>query len=135
MKHVLIVDEPAGGQVVVLESSTYLIGREPVCTIVLTAACVSRQHASLIRINRADGYHYRIFDGNSKGKLSTNGLIINGTKVPSWDLRDGDAIKFGEFTTATYRIATASEVAELTSGDRPSDVEPSHSKDATIYFQ
>lgn len=133
-KHVLVVEEPAGVQTVVLEAPAYVLGREPSCAIVLSDPCVSRQHASFVRIRSADGYRYRVFDGNSKGKLSKNGLLVNGDKVPSWDLSDGDTIQFGEHTTATYRTMTAAEVEALAAEGRPPAPDTSHSEDATMYM-
>lgn len=135
LEHVLLIEDPAGQQAVVLTAPTYVIGREPTCSIVLRAACVSRQHASLVRISGPNGYHYRIFDGNSKGKRSKNGLLIGGEKVSSWDLSDGDTIQFGEFTTATYRIATTSELAIHFSSDRAIAAAEAEPDDATVYLQ
>lgn len=133
-KHVLVVDEPAGVQTIVLDSPAYVIGREPSCAIVLSDPCVSRQHASFVRIRSSEGYRYRVFDGNSKGKLSKNGLLVNGDKVPSWDLNDGDVIQFGELTTATYRIVSDAEANALVNGNLTPAPDSAHSDDATVYL-
>jgi len=41
-----------------------------------------------------DTYFYRIVDGDSKGKPSANGMLING-RNPSHDLKNADEIVFG----------------------------------------
>jgi len=40
-----------------------------------------------------DTYFYRIVDGDSKGKPSANGMLINA--IPSHDLKNADEIVFG----------------------------------------
>ncbi|MEO1006563.1 MAG: FHA domain-containing protein, partial [Cyanobacteria bacterium J06638_38] len=49
-----------------------------------------------------DSNYYRIIDGNSEGKTSVNGLLINGKKVRFHDLKDGDKIIFGPQVEAVY---------------------------------
>jgi pSer/pThr/pTyr-binding forkhead associated (FHA) protein len=63
------------------------IGRDPVCQVVLPSTSVSRQHALI-----APSLHgYIITD------RSTNGLLVNGTKVHgSQQLGQGDVIRIGE---------------------------------------
>jgi pSer/pThr/pTyr-binding forkhead associated (FHA) protein len=102
--HLLIVEDNKGSQDYILDSPVYSIGRDPKCDIHLVSQFVSRRHATLIRFSNEDGtYYYRIVDGNSKGKLSANGLLVNGRKVQAHDLQDGDEVVFGPQVCAQYR--------------------------------
>jgi len=47
-------------------------------------------------------YSFRIIDGDLQGKRSTNGLIINGCRCFSHDLKHGDIIVFGGDVKARY---------------------------------
>lgn len=83
----------------------YTIGRDPNCDIRLSSYFVSRHHATLVRFpDEEDSYYYRIVDGNLKGKLSANGLLINGRKLQTHDLRSQDKIIFGPQTQAFYYL-------------------------------
>lgn len=54
---------------------------------------------------REDGSsYYRIVDGDAKGKLSANGLLINGRKLLAHDLRNEDEIVFGPQVRAIYYL-------------------------------
>lgn len=99
----LIINDDKGRQEIILENSTYSLGRDMRCDIVLHSQFVSRRHATLIKIADCDGGdRYRILDGGTDGKASANGLIINGQKVSIWDLEDGDKIFFGSQVYAVY---------------------------------
>lgn len=65
------------------EKATYVIGRQPECHIHYPNQCVSREHASL---RWHDGVWY-IVDENS-----SNGTYVNGQKVDTVRLRNGDAV-------------------------------------------
>lgn len=70
----------------------------------LQSQFVSRHHATLVRRLREDGsYYYRIIDGDSEGKVSVNGLLIEGRKVRFHDLKDGDKVIFGPQVHAIYQ--------------------------------
>jgi pSer/pThr/pTyr-binding forkhead associated (FHA) protein len=43
-------------------------------------------------------------DGDAKGKASSNGLMINGRKIPNHDLRNEDEIVFGPQVRAIYYL-------------------------------
>ncbi|MEM9216619.1 MAG: FHA domain-containing protein [Cyanobacteria bacterium P01_F01_bin.150] len=102
--HLLILEDDKGRREFALDSSIYTIGREPKCDIRLFSHFVSRRHATLVQVadDDGEGYHYRIVDGNLRGKASVNGLIINGRKSPAQNLENGDTITFGPGTKATY---------------------------------
>ncbi|MBD2093580.1 FHA domain-containing protein [Trichocoleus sp. FACHB-591] len=80
----------------VLDAPTYLIGRSPKCGIRFSSPYVSRRHATLVQRFREDGSnYYHIVDGSSKNRPSMNGSMINGYKLQSHDLEDGDVVVLG----------------------------------------
>ena len=91
-EHVLIVTDGKGHREIRLQDQTYSLGRGQQCNIILQSQFVSRHHATLIRRQEEDGNYYRIIDGNSEGKTSVNGLLVNGKKVRFHDLRNGDKV-------------------------------------------
>jgi len=102
-KHVLMVEDDKGRKEFILTKPLYSIGRDPACNIRLNSQFVSRRHATLLQLPKKDGsYCYRIVDGDAKGKTSSNGLIINGKKMPAHELRDKDEVVFGPQVKAVY---------------------------------
>jgi hypothetical protein len=62
-------------------------------------------------------YMFRLIDGNLQGKRSVNGLIVNGRRCFSHDLKHGDVIIFGGDVRVRYYATTnESDVSFLTSG-------------------
>jgi pSer/pThr/pTyr-binding forkhead associated (FHA) protein len=101
--HWLIVEDDKGRREFPLGGEIYSIGRAPNCDIRLYSLFVSRRHATLVRRQREDGSHYyRIVDGDLKGQSSSNGILINGKKIPSYDLENGDKVTFDPSVTAQY---------------------------------
>jgi pSer/pThr/pTyr-binding forkhead associated (FHA) protein len=84
---------PTGEQVVLGE---YLLsmGRLPECTITLADPNVSRRHAEI----RPHGDAWLLTD-----LRSTNGTLVNGTRITSHRLLDGDRIQIGN-TVIEFRI-------------------------------
>ena len=101
-EHILIVTDGKGHREINLQDEIYSIGRGLQCKIVLQSQFVSRHHATLIRRKEEDGTHYRIIDGNSEGKTSVNGLLVNGRKVRFHDLKHSDRVIFGPQVEAVY---------------------------------
>ena len=101
-EHILILTDGKGHREIQLKNETYSLGRGVQCNIVLQSQFVSRHHATLIRRQGEERSCYRIIDGNSEGKTSVNGLLINGKKVRFHDLREGDKVIFGPQVEATY---------------------------------
>ncbi|MEM8832033.1 MAG: FHA domain-containing protein [Cyanobacteria bacterium P01_G01_bin.19] len=101
-EHILIVTDGKGHREIQLKSETYSLGRGVQCSIVLQSQFVSRHHATLIRREEENQSYYRIIDGDSTGKTSVNGLLINGKKVRFHDLKQGDKVIFGPQVEATY---------------------------------
>ena len=115
IRHMLVIQDLQGQRTVVLQEATYSLGRHPANTIVLASRSVSMQHAILLRVTvpQTDQYGFQIIDGNYKGKGSTNGLFVNGTKCFSHNLRNGDVIAFGgnQAQAKYYAISNLSEQA------------------------
>lgn len=89
---------PAGaGPAHVLDKPTVVIGRATDCDVRLSDPGVSRRHVEL----RHDGHRVRLRDLGS-----TNGTLVNGTRVTETELRDGDRIRVGS-TTLVLRTGEA----------------------------
>jgi hypothetical protein len=71
---------------VVLRGDRMVVGRLASCDVCLADANTSRQHAAFV----AEGSGWRIEDLGS-----TNGTLVNGQKVDSLRLRDGDVVVVG----------------------------------------
>jgi len=101
-EHVLIVTDGKGYREIRLKDRVYSLGRGKQCNIVLQSQFVSRHHATLIRRETEESNYYRLVDGDSEGKTSVNGLLINGKKVRFHDLKNGDKVIFGPQVEAVY---------------------------------
>jgi diguanylate cyclase (GGDEF)-like protein len=66
-----------------------------------------------VTIPETDQYAFRIIDGNFKGKRSTNGLFVNGSKCFSHHIQHGDVIAFGNHIAQAkyYALSNLSEEA------------------------
>lgn len=105
LSHLLIVRDDQGERQIVLDQSLCSIGRDSRCTIRLASQFVSRRHATLIQLPQENGeYRYQIVDGSPKGKVSANGLLINGHKLQTHVLCDQDQIIFGPQVWAVYHL-------------------------------
>ena len=103
-EHVLIVIDGKGQKEVVLSDPVYSLGRGQSCDIRLQSQFVSRHHATLFKRENKEGeQYYRIVDGDSSGKVSVNGLLVNNRKVLFHDLKDGDKVIFGPQVSAIYQ--------------------------------
>ncbi|MFK0730447.1 MAG: FHA domain-containing protein [Gloeotrichia echinulata GP01] len=105
--HLLILEDDQGRKEFSLDQAVYSIGRDRDCNIRLMSQFVSRRHATLVRLPRehnGNSYYYRIVDGDAKGKPSSNGLMINGRKMPAYDLKNEDEIVFGPQIRAIYYL-------------------------------
>lgn len=121
-EHFLIVEDEKGRQEVLLKESVYSLGRSQACDIRLRSQFVSRHHATLYRHERENGVaYYRIVDGNAEGKVSANGMIVNGRKVSFCDLKDGDEVVFGPQIVAVYHYRQRDEFPTSPSND-PFDI-------------
>ncbi len=107
-RHLLIIDDAEGRRTISLEAATYSIGRDVTNSIVLHSKMVSRQHAILLRVTAPEtsNYLFRIIDGDLQGKRSTNGLLVNGRRLFSHDLKHGDMVVFGGDVKAKYYVVS-----------------------------
>ncbi|NJK55624.1 MAG: FHA domain-containing protein [Pleurocapsa sp. SU_5_0] len=101
-EHILIVTDGKGHREIRLQDDLYSMGRGAQCHILLQSQFVSRHHATLVRRKEEDHDYYRIIDGDSEGKNSVNGLLVNGKKVRFHDLKPGDKVVFGPQVEAVY---------------------------------
>ena len=62
---------------------------------------------------------FRVIDGDLQGKRSTNGLLVNGRKLFSHDLKHGDQIMFGSDVKAKYYLTKMSDADFDESSDNP----------------
>ena len=116
--HLLIIEDDKGRREFTLEAPVYSIGRDPGSDIRLISQFVSRRHATLVRLPKEDGtYYYRIVDGNLKGKGSANGIIVNGKKVPTHDLKNEDEIVFGPQVRANYYLLVRDNIVTTPASD------------------
>lgn len=84
-------DAEQGGkrQVFPLKSDRVTVGRSHICDVCVDEPSMSSEHARLVRSDGA----WRIIN-----LLSTNGVFVNGEKVFSHRLEDGDEIRLGRTT-------------------------------------
>ena len=102
-EHVLIIVDGKGQKEVVISEEMYSLGRGQNCDIRLQSQFASRHHATLYKRYNPDGEsYYRIVDGDTSGKASVNGLLINDRKVLFHDLKHGDKVVFGPQVSAIY---------------------------------
>ena len=78
---------PGSPYQVVLRADRLLVGRAPECEIFLDSAAISRHHMLIAR----RGPEYACEDCSS-----TNGVYLNGVRIQSAVLREGDQIQIGD---------------------------------------
>lgn len=126
LRHILVIEDQKSRRVTTLKETTYCIGRDTSCPLILYDRQVSRQHATLLRVidYQQDNYYYRIIDGNLQGKRSTNGIIVNGKYCLSHELKDGDNIRFGGQSRASYHIVHNNKELDLIKSGEPNEKLP-----------
>jgi pSer/pThr/pTyr-binding forkhead associated (FHA) protein len=115
--HLLIIEDNEGRKEFTLENPVYSIGRDRYCNIRLFSQFVSRHHATLVRLahpSNRQRYYYRIVDGNSQGKPSSNGLMIHGRKTPAHDLCNEDEVIFAPQVRAIYYLLQNTQIFSST---------------------
>ncbi|MBX2863313.1 MAG: FHA domain-containing protein [Leptolyngbyaceae cyanobacterium MAG.088] len=118
LSSILIVEDNQGKREIELDDPVYSVGRDVNCNVRLTSQFVSRYHATLVQLPNHDGsFYYRILDGNLKGKTSANGLLINGRKLQSHDLKNEDEIILGPQVRAVYYQLKRDAIATVPSDD------------------
>jgi ABC-type multidrug transport system ATPase subunit/pSer/pThr/pTyr-binding forkhead associated (FHA) protein len=96
---------------VCLDQATFTVGRKPDNNVVLPPNYVSGYHGRLER--RGKAWHYVDLD-------STNGTFVNGQRVQSADLCDGDILRIGDphgnSISLTFRTGAVAQVPTPTAG-------------------
>ena len=82
-----VISDDVPGRTYPIVGDDMIIGRSPNADVTIDHPTVSRQHARLKWING----RYRLFDLGSK-----NGTMVNGKRVQSTMLRDGDKVQLGD---------------------------------------
>jgi len=88
MGMVVITSGPAAGSRYAISGQVTMLGRHPDSTVFLDDVTVSRRHAEI----RADAGRYVISDVGS-----LNGTYVNGSRVDSVELAEGDQVQIGKF--------------------------------------
>jgi len=83
----IVVEGHARGTEHVVTTPSLTIGRGPAVDILIADDAMSKQHAAIEAT--AEGYRVRDLG-------STNGVRVNGSRVPAADLKHGDRIALGE---------------------------------------
>jgi eukaryotic-like serine/threonine-protein kinase len=81
------LEGPARGRIIYLDDPVTTIGRNDTNAVVLPGSDVSGRHAMIFF---TEGLEWRIEDLGS-----TNGTLLNGSKVKAYALREGDKILIG----------------------------------------
>ena len=82
------------GSIIDIQATTMSIGRDPDCDLVLRDDSISRRH---VDVQRVDSERILVKDLGS-----TNGIFVDGDKVTSAILKDGDKILLGRRTVLKY---------------------------------
>jgi pSer/pThr/pTyr-binding forkhead associated (FHA) protein len=90
------------------EARTLTIGRQGENDIVLRDSSVSRHHASFMK----EGENLFVTDKGSK-----NGTIVNGLKVESARLEDGDVIRIGDNLVIVVSVTSDIETSATVTGE------------------
>ena len=98
MLHGYVLCENSGKRVLV--DRTIVIGRTQDCDLRIDDSAASRRHVEIMR--RDDGYVW-------KDLGSTNGTVLNGSRMLAGSLKDGDVITIGE-TTFRFQVEQIEEV-------------------------
>lgn len=120
----------SGGQDLALALGNYVIGRSPLCNLVIDGPLVSRRHAEL----RVAGETAIIKDLDSVNGVLVNGQRIFGTRV----LKPGDKLRIGhrelELVVGAIRIDQTIEISEATRGHRSLGTGSEDEREANVSF-
>lgn len=116
IKHILEVETKQGKKLYLLEAKKISIGRSVKNSIVIDHISVSRHHATLTKMKYKgkDDDVFWLVDGDLKGNRSTNGILVNGKRCFSHELRPGDEFFIGGYDVkAKYDTLTPDSKQEL----------------------
>jgi ABC-type bacteriocin/lantibiotic exporter with double-glycine peptidase domain len=97
--HLAVLDEERGPRLLDLADRTLVLGRDPQADVALDDANISRRHAVIHR----EGDVVRVRDEGSR-----NGTRVNGRKVKSAVVRDGDRIGIGNWDLVVLDVGAQS---------------------------
>ncbi|HEY9599713.1 MAG TPA: FHA domain-containing protein [Cyanophyceae cyanobacterium] len=104
IEHRLIVNDERGCREYILSHSTYSIGKAPRADIRLytQSPLVAPHHASLMLVIQDGISMYQIVEEELESSLSQHGLLVNGNRIQTHLLQDGETITFAPGIMATY---------------------------------
>jgi pSer/pThr/pTyr-binding forkhead associated (FHA) protein len=113
--HLLKIDDEMGSRTITLDAATYSLGRDSNNAIILACKNISRKQALLLRLptDKRHDYRYRLMDGDSTGKPSKNGMLVNGLPNRSRDLQSGDQIVFAGRVKVFYQLLPIAQTGFL----------------------
>jgi serine phosphatase RsbU (regulator of sigma subunit)/pSer/pThr/pTyr-binding forkhead associated (FHA) protein len=98
MPALLIRQGPNAGATIPLNHDRFVIGRNPDCGVIIPVTSVSREHATITRLQG----RYFIEDGDGRGNRSRNHTFVNKQKIDARTaLRNNDEIRICDFV-ATF---------------------------------
>ena len=107
--HLLHIRDLSGERTVALNAATYSVGRDSSNALMIHDPTVSRLHCLLIRLPMNNKkYVYRLVDGNTQGRRSSNGSRVNSTIYAEKVLESRDLIQLGSESSLHYLIARMS---------------------------
>lgn len=104
-RYLLLIEEPEQKKELYLENKVYSVGRHSRNDIVLYSTCVSRHHATFLKVKYSQSEQDEVFwiiDGDLKGNRSTNGIMVNGKRCLSHELKHGDIITLAKQVVIKY---------------------------------
>lgn len=102
--HLLTIHDQSQKHEILLDETTYSIGRDANNKVVINHRAISRRHALLFRVPVNGEVVYRFLDGDETGRASANGTMINDKPCTMKDLQSGDTIILGKVIHATYQV-------------------------------
>jgi diguanylate cyclase (GGDEF)-like protein len=96
----VVITGSALGQRVEVAHRSLVIGRSPDCGWVLQGGGLSRRHCTLWTVNG------RLW---IRDLASTNGIFVNGTRVPTQELKVGDEVALGDVVVRVLRQKSAED--------------------------
>ena len=119
MPALLVRQGPNAGSTVPVTTDRFVLGRNPDCGMVIPVTSVSREHATIFRLQG----RFFIEDGDGRGNKSRNGTFVNKQQVTGrLALKDNDEIRICDFVAAFVDPLTANheDPAEPAEGDAAS---------------
>lgn len=104
IEHRLIVNDERGCREYIISDSTYSIGKAPRADIRLStqSPLVAPHHATLILLIQDGISSYQIVKEELEGTLGQHELLVNGNRIQTHLLQDGEIITFALGIMATY---------------------------------